>query len=374
MKRYIILGGGIAALSAAKAIRKNDPSGLIVLLTNEDALPYNRPALTKQLLSDLSAADIAVERAAWYDAPGRDIIVLTGRTVSAIDTDKKTVSLADGLVFPYDKLVYALGARCFVPPFAGSDRENVIAVRTVEDAARVRRLAKDAKDAVVIGGGVLGLEAAWSLRQGGLNVTVIEFEKQIMARQIDEEAAAHLISAMDKHGVALLTQASATAYDGKVLTLADGRTLPADLVIVSAGVRANSEIAAAAGIKVDRKILVDHHMQTSAPDVYAAGDCAVCGVSYALWAEAGEMGKVAGTNAAGGHAEYKAVPRPLIFHGFDTELFAIGDVGRDPAKTYEVGAMPGARYYSVDDKVVGAILTGDTSLALEAKKLVLENA
>ena len=138
MKRYFILRGGIAALSAAKAIRKTDPSGLIVLLTQEDALPYHRPALTKQLLGDLSAADIAVESAAWYDAPGRDIIVLTGRTVSAIDTEKKTVSLADGLVFPYDKLVYALGARCFVPPFRSSDRNNVIAVRTVEDAARVR--------------------------------------------------------------------------------------------------------------------------------------------------------------------------------------------------------------------------------------------
>lgn len=374
MKRYFILGGGIAALSAAKAIRKTDPSGLIVLLTNEDALPYNRPALTKQLLSELSAADIAVETAAWYDAPGRDIIVLTGRTVSAIDPEKKTVSLSDGLVFSYDKLVYALGARCFIPPFEGFDRENVIAVRTVEDAARVRSLAKDAKDAVVIGGGVLGLEAAWCLRQGGLNVTVIEFESQIMSRQIDEEAAAHLISAMDRHGVKLLTQASAAAYDGKTLTLADGRTLAADIVIVSAGVRANIEIAAAAGIKADRKIIVDEHMQTSAPDVYAAGDCAVYGMSYALWAEAAEMGKVAGTNAAGGEAAYQVVPRPLIFHGFETELFSIGDVGRQPAKTYEVGEMPGARYYSVDGKVVGAILTGDISRAPEARRLVLENA
>ena len=374
MKRYFILGGGIAALSAAKAIRKTDPSGLIVLLTNEDALPYNRPALTKQLLSELSAVDIAVETAAWYDAPGRDIIVLTGRTVSAIDPEKKTVSLSEGLVFSYDKLVYALGARCFIPPFEGSDRENVIAVRTVEDAARVRSLAKDAKDAVVIGGGVLGLEAAWCLRQGGLNVTVIEFESQIMSRQIDEEAAAHLISAMDRHGVKLLTQASAAAYDGKTLTLADGRTLAADIVIVSAGVRANIEVAAAAGIKADRNIIVDEHMQTSAPDVYAAGDCAVYGMSYALWAEAAEMGKVAGTNAAGGEAAYQVVPRPLIFHGFETELFSIGDVGRQPAKNYEVGEMPGARYYSVDGKVVGAILTGDISRAPEARKLVLENA
>ena len=246
MKRYFILGGGIAALSAAKAIRRNDPSGLIVLLTDEDALPYFRPALTKQLLGDLSAADIAVENAAWYDAPGRDILVLTGRTVSAIDTEKKAVSLADGLVFPYDKLVYALGARCFIPPFEGSGRENVIAVRTAEDAARVRSLAKDAKHAVVIGGGVLGLEAAWSLRQGGLSVSVVEFDARVMARQVDAETSEHIARAMKDHGVKLHTCASAASYDGKALTLADGRILPADLVIVSAGVRANAEIAAAA--------------------------------------------------------------------------------------------------------------------------------
>ena len=374
MKRYFILGGGIAALSAAKAIRKTDPSGLIVLLTQEDALPYHRPALTKQLLGDLSAADIAVESAAWYDAPGRDIIVLTGRTVSAIDTEKKTVSLADGLVFPYDKLVYALGARCFVPPFRGSDRDNVIAVRTVEDAARVRELAKSAKTAAVIGGGVLGLEAAWSLRQGGLDVTVIEFDKQIMSRQINAEGAAHLTDAMDKQGVRLITGASTAAVENDGLHLTDGRIIPADIVIVSAGVRANIEVAVAAGIKVDRKIIVDAHMQTSAPDVYAAGDCAACGMSYAQWSEAAEMGEVAGITAAGGDAEYMAMPRPLIFHGFETELFAIGDVGRNPAKTYEVGEMPGARYYSVDDKVVGAILTGDTSRAGEVQQLVLKNA
>ena len=320
MKRYFILGGGIAALSAAKAIRRNDPSGLIVLLTDEDALPYFRPALTKQLLGDLSAADIAVENAAWYDAPGRDILVLTGRTVSAIDTEKKAVSLADGLVFPYDKLVYALGARCFIPPFEGSGRENVIAVRTAEDAARVRSLAKDAKHAVVIGGGVLGLEAAWSLRQGGLSVSVVEFDARVMARQVDAETSEHIARAMKDHGVKLHTCASAASYDGKALTLADGRILPADLVIVSAGVRANAEIAAAAGIQVDRKIIVDEHMQTSAPDVYAAGDCAVYGTSYALWAEAAEMGEVAGINAASGEATYQVVPRPVHFSGFGLDI------------------------------------------------------
>ena len=255
-----------------------------------------------------------------------------------------------------------------------SDRANVIAVRSIADAVRVREMAKNAKTAAVIGGGVLGLEAAWSLRQAGLEVTVVEFDAQIMSRQIDAEAAAHLMSAMEQHGVKLLTRASTASVDDEGLHLTDGRTIPADIVLVSAGVRANIEVAVAAGIQADRKIIVDEHMATSAPDVYAAGDCAVYSMSYALWAEASEMGRVAGINAAGGTASYKVVPRPLIFHGFETELFAIGDTGRNPDKTYEVGSMPGARYYSVDGKVVGAILTGDTSRALEAKRLVLANA
>ena len=320
MKRYIILGGGIAALSAAKAIRENDVSGLIVLLTSEEALPYFRPALTKQLLGHVSAGDLALESAAWYDAPGRDILVLTGRTVSAIDIGKKTVSLADGLVFPYDKLVYALGARCFVPPFEGHDRANVVAIRTMQDVQRVRELAKSARTAAIIGGGVLGLEAAWSLCQAGLTVSVVEFDQRVMARQVDETTSERIASAIAAHGGTLYTAASTARVDDEGLHLSDGRLVPADLVIVSAGVRANAEIAAAAGIHVERKIVVDERMQTSAPDVYAAGDCAVCGVSYALWPEAQEMGRVAGVNAAGGDAVYQVVSRPVHFSGFGVEI------------------------------------------------------
>ena len=322
MTRYLILGGGIAALSAAKAIRENDRSGLIVMISGESALPYYRPALTKQLLGNISAQDIAIKPASWYDAPSRDIVTLTGRTVTAIDTQKKTVSLADGNVFSYDKLVYALGARCFIPPFEGSDRPNVIAVRTVNDAARVREIAQTAKAAVVIGGGVLGLEAAWSLQQGGLSVSVVEFDARVMARQVDAETSERIARAMQDHGVRLYTSASTAKVDDAGLHLTDGRILPADLVIVSAGVRANAEIAAAAGIQVDRKIVVDDHMRTSAPDVYAAGDCAACGMSYALWAEAMEMGQVAGTNAAGGDATYQNIPRPVHFAGFGLEIKA----------------------------------------------------
>ena len=322
MKRYIILGGGVAALSAAKAIRKTDPAGLIVMLTEEKALPYSRITLTKQLLKDVSAADLALESASWYDAPGRDIIPLTDRKVAAIDTDKKTVALEDGLILPYDKLIYALGARCFIPAFEGSDSDKVVAVRSAEDAARVRELAKTAKTAAVIGGGVLGLEAAWALHQAGVPVSVVEFMPRLMPRQLEENESARVAQAIEASGAKLYLSASAAKYDGSTLTLQDGRGIPADMVIVSAGVRANAEIAAAAGIKVERKIVVDERMQTSAPDVYAAGDCAEYEISYALWAEAKEMGQVAGINAAGGDATYQAVPRKLHFAGFGIDIDA----------------------------------------------------
>ena len=322
MKRYIILGGGIAALSAATAIRKHDPSGLIVMLTEENALPYARTMLTKQLMKDVSPAGLALRSAAWYDAPGRDILPLTGRKVAAIDPQGKTVTLADGLVFPYDKLIYALGARCFIPAFTGNDHAHVVAVRTAEDAARVCEMAKTARTAAVIGGGVLGLEAAWALHREGLAVAVVEFAPRLMPRQLEEEESARVGAAIEAAGAKLYLSASAAGYDGNTLTLQDGRNIPADMVIVSAGVRANAEIAQAAGIRVERKILVDERMQTSAPDIYAAGDCAEHGVSYALWSEASEMGEVAGTNAAGGEAIYKPVPRKLHFEGFGVEVEA----------------------------------------------------
>ncbi len=370
--RYFILGGGIAGLSAARAIREKDPSGLIVLLTDEPALPYSRPMLTKGLLTTQSAADLAVEPARWYDAPGRDIQVLTNRQVKAIDPALKTVTLADGLVFSWDKLIYALGARCFIPPIAGSNPRNVVAIRHFSDVERVRELAVSAKTAVVIGGGVLGLEAASALCEGGLKVTVLENGDQLMKRQIDQEAADALVQAMERKGATIVHNAQSAAIDDAGVHLADGRVIPADLVLISAGVRANTAIAEAAGLTVVRKVVVDDHMRTNLPDIYAAGDCAVCGVSYALWTEAADMGRVAGENAAGGDAAYHVVPRPLIFHGFGTELFAFGDCGKEPGKTYEVSRMPGARYYAVGEKLVGAILVGDISRMAEVEAAILD--
>ena len=259
-----------------------------------------------------------------------------------------------------------------MPQIPGADGANVVAVRTFGDVERVREIAKTAKNAAVIGGGVLGLEAASSLAEAGLSVTVLEHGDQLMKRQIDAQAAQHLESAMAGKGVKLLKNADSARIDASGVTLVDGRRIPAELVIVSAGVRANIRLAKDAGIAAERHITVDDHMRTNLPDVYAAGDCASMGVSYALWTEAADMGRIAGINAAGGDAAYQALPRPLIFHGFGTALFAFGDAGRQANTAYEIGEMPGARYYSAGGKLVGAVLTGDIRRMEEVTNLILQ--
>ena len=368
MKKIFIIGGGIAALEAAKSARSTQRDALIVLISAENFLPYSRPMLTKQLMGKVTAQDLAVESAAWYDE--KDIVVLTGRTVTAIDPAQKTL-VAGGTPFHWESLKLATGASCFVPPIPGADGANVVAVRTFGDVARVREIAKTAKNAAVIGGGVLGLEAASSLAEAGLSVTVLEHGDQLMKRQIDAQAAQHLESAMAGKGVKLLKNADSARIDASGVTLVDGTRVPAELVIVSAGVRANIRLAKDAGIAAERHITVDDHMRTNLPDVYAAGDCASMGVSYALWTEAADMGRIAGINAAGGDA-YQALPRPLIFHGFGTALFAFGDAGRQANIAYEIGEMPGARYYSAGGKLVGAVLTGDIRRMEEVTNLILQ--
>ncbi|MGN0779637.1 MAG: FAD-dependent oxidoreductase [Aristaeellaceae bacterium] len=372
-EKFLVLGGGAAAFNAAKAIREHNALASVVLLTGEEHVPYNRPMLTKALMTDTTAEDMAIEPAAWYDA--QEINVVTGCTVTGLNPAEKMVMCEGGYGFVYDKLVYALGARCFLPPIPGSEQTHVVTIRTIQDAQRVRELTKQTREAVVIGGGVLGLEAAWALCQGGVHATVLEQGDQIMKRQIDAGAADILGQAMAKHGVTLLKNAQTERITEDSVILKDGRVIPAGLVIVSAGIRANVALAQEAGLEVGRNVVVDDHMRTSAPDVYACGDCAAFGMSYGLWSEATEMGRVAGTNAAGGDVTYQPVARPLIFHGMGTALFALGDCGKKdlPYQVEEVHSDGQyEKYWLVDGHLVGALLLGNISAMGKVMPAVLE--
>lgn len=237
------------------------------------------------------------------------------------------------------------------------------------------------KTAVVIGGGVLGLEAAWSLKRGKIDVTVLQNAGKLLNRQLTEDASDVLAKVVADAGVKFLTDAETAKITDAGLTLKDGRELPADLVIISTGVRANVEIAKEAGIVCGKAVVVNEKMETSVPDVYAAGDCAEFdGVNYALWSQAVDQGKTAGTNASGGEASYETVDGALTFNGMGTSLYSIGDNGMNPDKVYRTVELKDTKrsqyekYTFENNRLVGVILIGDTSRLAELTQKVKEHA
>ncbi len=384
-RRYLIIGGGAAAVSAAEAIRQRDGTGSITLLSAEDHLPINRPMLTKDLERlEKDPNSIFMHPADWYAE--RDIALRLGVQATAIRPKERTVSADDGRTYAFDKLIYAAGAECFVPPLPGHDKPGVLTVRHLRDTAALQAARKQgAQNAVVIGGGVLGLEAASELMRFGLHVTVLEATPQIVGRQIDPDSASLLKAAMAGMGVACLEGVTIAEITGKDraegVALADGRVFPAEIVIVSCGNRANIGIAKEAGIAAERAILVNERMETNVPCIYACGDCAqLAGVNFQLWQEAVNQGKVAGANAAGEPAAFANVPLGLSLEGFGTSLFAMGDAGKRqdlPYKTVEVrDAVAGRheKYWFFGGRLEGAVVIGAPEKAGEIAKAVSEKA
>lgn len=328
---YLIIGGGIAAVSAAEAIRKRDKTGAIDVISAEETLPINRPMLTKDMQTAIyRPEEMLVHGAEWYEE--RDIRFHLAQRVTDIDTKNKHISLQNGEKMSYDRLVYALGGECFVPPIKGVEKRGVFTIRRLADVHALAADIKTAKNAVVIGGGVLGLEAAGELHRLGLRVTVIEGAEQICSRQIDRKTADSFVSVMERMGVPCHTGVAVDEICGGVradsVKLIDGRAFPADVVVVSCGIAANYALAERAGLECDRAVLVNERMETSEKDIYACGDCAVYeGVNCQLWAEATEQGKVAGANATGDSLYYHNKPLGFSLAAFGAEVYAIGDVG-----------------------------------------------
>lgn len=371
---YIILGNGAAGHYAAEAIRKRDRTGTITMISNEPYRTYNRPMLTKSIMAGLNEDQIAVEDASWYEE--NHIYQILGHEVVKIDPEAKEVHLDDGSKYHYTKLIYALGSECFIPPIKGADKDGVIAIRRLSDTKKVAEKLKETKHAVVIGGGVLGLEAAWELKKSRCEVTVLELAPVLMGRQLDKTAGEMLKKISEGQGIQIHTGVQIEAIEGgekaEGVRLADGTVIPAELVIVSCGVRANTALAKEAGIETDRAVIVNEKMETNIPDIYACGDCAQYeGINYAIWPQAVEEGKTAGAQAAGDDNTYSTVPAALSFHGMNTALFAAGDNGQNPDLIYKTveykdeGKKQYQKYYFLNNRLCGVILIGDTSRMAE---------
>lgn len=381
-EHFVILGGGTAAYNAARSIRFRNDTCKITMISNEAFLPYNRPMLTKAMMANFTDNQMAIEKQEWYK--NNKIKLLLNTTVVAIHPDKKEIVLNDETI-NYDKCIYALGATCFVPPIQGHDLQGVVAIRSISDVKHINQILPSIENVVVIGGGVLGLEAAWELAKAKRKVTVLEMMPQIMPRQLDEGASEIIENSLSKNGIELHTNVKIVEIKGEVkaqsVVLEDGREFRADLVIVSAGVRANIELAKQAGVEVDRAILVNEKMETNIEDLYACGDCAEYnGINYSLWSEATEMGKIAGANAAGDNLIYTNVNGALTFFGLNTSLYACGDNGKNPNTLYKTVEMKDnqkgtyEKLYFANNNLCGIILIGDLkkmkelTLALEEQR------
>ncbi len=367
----VIIGGGIAALRSAEAVRNRNEACDIEIISNEDVICYNRPMLTKGLLSEFENLNFYTKQQSWYDE--KNIKVTLNTEVTKIDREAKTVTLSDGTTRNYDKLVYATGAECNVPPIPGHDKVGVEVIRKLSDANKIREEMKDIEDIVVIGGGILGLEAAWELMRAKKNVTVIEVSQSIMGRQLDPKSSALLKAAAESKGATISTGVGIETItgEGKVdgVKLVDGTVFKADRVIISAGVRPNTALAQEAGLEVDRFVVVNENMQTSDENIYACGDVASFnGVSIGIWPQAEAMAKVAGANVAGEEVVYTPITPSSAFNGFGTSVFSIGDVGHfvEGGNYKDIEIVEEAKgYYKklffLNGKFCGGILMGNVS-------------
>ncbi|MEO3775955.1 FAD-dependent oxidoreductase [Micromonospora sp. B11E3] len=374
--RVIVIGYGMAGARLAAELHARDGDRKVTVLGAEPHRAYNRIMLSTLLAGKIDEPDVELTH-----VTGQGVDVRTGVAVTAIDRAAREVHTADGDRHGYDHLVLATGSRAVVPPLPGLDPlpDRVIPFRTLDDCRRILAAARDARRVLVLGGGLLGLEAARGLAARGLDVTVVHPTGWLMERQLDATAGTMLAGTLAGLGVrtALAVPAIGVAADshGVRLDLADGRSLDADLLVLSCGVRPDTALAAAAGLTVDRGVVVDDRMRTSDPHVSAIGDCAqhagaLTGLVAPAWAQARVVAQV----LAGDEPQARYRPRPVVtrLKAAGIDLAAMGDAAdtapddggdhggaveeltfADPARgTY-------ARLRIRDDRLTGAILLGD---------------
>jgi len=368
-ENILIIGASGAGMGAAVEIRKRNNASDITILSKESVMGYYRPQLSKMLSDDrITVESMSIKGEDWFK--DNNVKLLLNKTVAKIDSENKKVVLEDNEELDFTKLIIASGAEVFVPPFSGKDKNGVFTLRYAKDGNQIKGYAKGKKTGAVIGGGVLGLEAANELNKLGLNVSVIEMADRILPRQLDHDASAILEQIVKNAGVTFLKNVGTKEILGDEavsgILLDNGEIVDAEVVIISTGVKANCKIAENTGIEIKRAIVVNEKMETTVPDIYACGDCAEYnGINYALWSEAIEQGKTAGINVVKGNYNYSAIIPSTTLNAFDNSIFSIGDIGSDPNTEYETYERNNRKNYVklyFKNKVLsGGILIGDTT-------------
>ncbi len=366
--KFIIIGNGVAGTAAAANIRKTDKQSEITILTDESFPFYSRIRLIDYLAKETDKENIVIYKNAWYEE--NNIKLMLNSRVSGIDKDNKRVITADGTEFEYDRLLISTGGISFIPPIPGADKKGVFTLRTLQDADEIIAYAENRKKVVLIGGGVLGLEAGNSLRKTGHEVTVVEFFPRLLPRQMDTVGAGILKAQMESMGFTFYLGTKSKEITGNKsaqgLVFEDGRKIDCDMAIISAGVRPNAGLAAELGLDINKGVIVNDRMETEIRDIYAAGDIIEHrGIFYGIWPASQMQGEIAGTNMAGGNAVYKGSTPSNILKVAGVDLSAAGDI--DPEGNFEPIIEKDSKRYIYKKLVIkdnilsGCILYGDIS-------------
>jgi NAD(P)H-nitrite reductase large subunit len=371
--KYLIIGNSAGGIGTAEAIREVDKAGSIIIVSDEPYPVYSRPLISKYLAEKRPLERILFRPADFYE--DKHINTFLGRKAEELDTDAHAVRLNDDTTIVWEKLLLATGGLPIVPPMEGSDSDGVFTFTTLDDARAIDRFLAEARRAVVIGGGLIGVSVTEALVKRGIQVTIVEMMERILSAILDEETSALETTALEQSGVSILTGHTVTRIDtdstGRVkgVALDDGTDVPCELVVVAIGVRPRTDLAASAGITINRGIVVDRQMRTSSPDVYACGDAAeafdfIHGENRVIpiWPSAYLGGRVAGFNMAGVPTEYQGGTAMNSMNYFGLAVTAAG-IATPPDDSYKVVSQKrNGSYKKVvlkDGLVVGMVFTED---------------
>jgi nitrite reductase (NADH) large subunit len=364
MEKYLIVGNGVAGTTAAENIRKNDQTGEITIVTEEKLPFYYRIRLPDFLCGEVSESGLVAKKEEWYQE--KNITLRLSTKITGGSLKDKTLRSSNGEKIRFDRLILANGSTPNVPAISGSDKKGVFTLHYIQDAKDIISHAGCCKKAVLIGGGLLGLEAGNGLKKLGLEITVVEFFPRLLPRQLDGEGGHRLQNILEDRGFSFKLDAITRTIEGndevEGVTLENGEFIAADMVVISAGVNPKLDLAIQLGLDCNRGIKVDKKMRTSLPDIYAAGDSVEFdGRTYGIWPAALEQGKIAGTNISGGDVTYEGTTLSSTLKVAGIELASAGEI--DNENRYDSKIVASETIYKkvvIDNsRVIGCIMLGD---------------
>jgi len=383
MTKYVIIGGSAGGIGAVETIREVDPTGELVVISNEPVPQYSRPMISEYVSREATLDTMKYRKDEFW--ANNKVKTLTGKTATKIDFTKKQVILDDGKeTVSYDKLLIATGGKPFVPRMEGGDKEGVFTFTELSSAEGIEAKAEKIKSTIVIGGGLIGVSASEALVKRGIEVTLVELKESILSLILDKTASDIAEKVLTDAGVTVITGQTVQRILGRKdkpesvgsVVMTDGTEIPCDLVVVAIGVIPRTDLVKDTPVKINRGIVVDRTMQTSIPDVYACGDVAE---AYdflidqkrllPLWPLAHLGGRIAGYNMAGKKAEYEGGTVMSSLKYFELPVIAVGTVNPENVDNYEilVELKPEKTVYKKillkDGKIVGFIFLGDIEKA-----------